>query len=130
MRDASVVDNYVVCPACKTSFCWICLEKVNDNHFDDENLFHCPGKQYQDVRNMRGLTCDRICLILQMPWINIYFNTKSYLQKINGYECYQKCNCFLSLIIRVIVNLIMAPFVIIFYGILGGIIYSFVSIFC
>lgn len=131
-RDPSVVDNRVVCPSCNNIFCWICLGDAKDDHFDDDNLKQCPGKQYKDVRNERKLwnvAYKRLCLMIRMPWINIYYNISALIKKVNGCNCYQKCNCFLRLMIKTIVSITLMPFILII-GFIGGIFSGLISFFC
>eukprot|EP01083_Nonionella_stella_P142658 441846_1 len=44
--------NHMTCQSCKYEFCWICRGKYDGNHFNQWNIFGCPGAQYS-----RGQVC-------------------------------------------------------------------------
>lgn len=40
--------NTMTCCKCKKDWCWMCGGKLKPGHFDDDNLFGCPGGQFQE----------------------------------------------------------------------------------
>jgi len=43
--------NHMKCPQCSCSFCWLCLQEIEDvplpEHYKPYNLQGCPGKQFE-----------------------------------------------------------------------------------
>eukprot|EP00808_Paulinella_micropora_P019371 g19790.t1 len=51
--------NHMKCPMCKCSFCWLCLQEIEDtptpSHYKPYNIGGCPGKQFQETEET---TCE------------------------------------------------------------------------
>jgi hypothetical protein len=50
----------MTCQRCHKHWCWVCNRKCTDHswHFDDGNIFGCPGMQFSDSYGF----CRRFCL--------------------------------------------------------------------
>jgi len=62
--------NHMTCNYCKYEFCWLCRGKYSSNHFDDWNLFGCPGGQYFDSGRCPGFCPSYVNRIL--IWICVF----------------------------------------------------------
>lgn len=40
--------NHFTCPACDYQFCFLCMRRYTDGHYDRMNLAGCPGQQFTD----------------------------------------------------------------------------------
>ena len=135
MRHPSIVSNRVVCPnsRCQITFCWLCLSSLEQqgrqrkvaDHFDSGNYRGCPDYEFLDVRNdpaddssidMCLLKCKRLGLIVSMPWVNIYFSIRYFFV-----ELYRWLNFKRLCLLKVVVFLVLIPFVLVLgflYGLL------------
>ena len=56
--------NHITCPRCNFNWCWLCRSCHYDEHYNDFNLFGCPGGQF----NAKGR-----CFLLFVNLIGLIF---------------------------------------------------------
>ena len=53
--------NHMTCYKCNYQFCWICMRKYTNNHYDTSSinglLFGCPGGQFSRVAENNDIQC-------------------------------------------------------------------------
>ena len=60
--------NHMTCPKCRYEYCWICKSKYRSSHFEEWNLFGCPGGMYSEISFCKNFWM-KIGLLLAIPFI-------------------------------------------------------------
>ena len=55
--------NEIICSNCSYKFCWLCLDKCEENHYSIFNITGCYGRKYLTQEEIDSQTkCKRCCL--------------------------------------------------------------------
>lgn len=60
--------NHMTCAKCRYEWCWICRGKYYSGHFDDTNIFGCPGSQFSKSSNCVNIW-KKIGILILLPFI-------------------------------------------------------------
>lgn len=94
--------NHMTCAKCRYDWCWLCRGKYYDGHFEEWNMFGCPGGQYGSENACLNVA-KKVAMIIFMPLV-LFFGASGITMHA---LCYNLSNCDMHCLWQILIFFIL-----------------------